>query len=401
MVKVVDFKNWLKVLEKADETSKRQFAAAMALDLEWGGITAVEKLTGMSHTTIRKGIQEIQNEEKIKPAQRIRRPGGGRKKIDEKDPRIIEDIEAIMDENTAGDPMSLLKWTHKSTYNITEELKKLGHDASPNTVGRLLKEKGYSLQANLKTKEWGSMPERDAQFRYINKQAKKFMKKRWPVISVDTKKREFVGDFKNAGTAWRKKGNPKEVSVYDFRSLAIGVAIPYGTYDMNRNEGFVNVGISRDTSEFAVESVRQWWHLMGEMNYPDAGGLLITADSGGSNGRRRKGWKYHLQDLSNQTGIPITVCHLPPGTSKWNKIEHRMFSFISMNWKGEPLANYETVINHINETKTKTGLIVVAKLDEKEYEGGRKFSDAEMAQIRLEKHAHLPSQNYTISPYGE
>ena len=232
----------------------------------------------------------------------------------------------------------------------------------------------------------------------INKQVKEFIKKNNPVISVDTKKRENVGEFKNPGKTWRKKGEPKEVNVYDFRSIGIGIAIPYGTYDIQRNEGFVNVGISYDTSEFAVESISQWWNLMGKISYPDANGLLICADGGGSNGSRRRGWKFFLQKLANQIKIPISVSHLPPGTSKWNKIEHRMFSFISMNWKGEPLVSYETIINLISSTTTKKGLIVVARLDEKKYEGGRKFTDEQMTKIRLKNHTLFPKWNYTIIP---
>ena len=388
---------WLKVWSSANEVQKRQIAAVKALELGWGGITTVETLTGMSHTTIRKGIQELQNVDEIK-RKRIRRIGGGRKKIEIKDQKVIEDLEKIMDKNTAGDPMSLLKWTNKSTYKISEELKELGYDICPNTVGRLLKEQDYSLQANVKTIEGSSSPERDEQFKYINKQVKKFIKLGEPVISVDTKKRERVGNFKNNGRTWEKKGLPKEVNVYDFPSLGIGIAILYGVYDVFRNNGFVNVGISYDTSEFAVESIRQWWNLMGKIHYPDLKGLLICADGGGSNGSRRRSWKFFLQELADEMEIPISICHLPPGTSKWNKIEHRLFSFISMNWKGKPLVNYETIINLISSTTTKAGLTVVARLDDREYEKGRKITDVKMSKINLKLHSLHPKWNYSIYP---
>ncbi len=389
---------WLKALAGADEVQARRFAAAKALELGWGGISTVERLTGMSHTTIRKGIHELQSEKELKPPERLRISGGGRKKVEIKDPTLVEYIEKIMDENTAGDPMSFLKWTNKSTYKIAEELNLQGYKIDPDTVGRLLKERGYSLQANVKTKEGGSGPERDAQFRHINEQVKKFMMQGDPVISVDTKKKEIVGDFKNAGKTWRKKGQPKEVNVYDFPSLGIGMAIPYGTYDIKRNEGFVNVGISRDTSEFAVESIRQWWNNIGKQHYPNAKELLICADGGGSNGSRRRGWKFFLQELADQMEVTITVCHYPPGTSKWNKIEHCMFSFISMNWRGQPLVSYETIINLISTTTTKKGLNVAARLDEKKYKAGRTFSDGDMAQLQIQPHSPHPKWNYSIIP---
>ena len=391
-------KNWLKVLALADEALKRKLAAAKALDLGWGGISTVTRITGMSPTTIRKGIQELDNLENLEQPKRIRKLGGGRKRTDIKSPKIVEDLEAIMGENTAGNPMSFLKWTCKSTYKIADELNLRGHKISAETVRQLLRERDYSLQANVKTKEGGSEPERDAQFRYINEQVKKFVVQGDPVISVDTKKREIVGDFKNPGRTWRKKRDAKEVNVYDFPSLGIGVAIPYGAYDINRGEGFVNVGISRDTSEFAVESIRQWWKVSGKKHYPNARELLICADGGGSNGSRRRGWKFFLQELTDQIGIPISLCHFPPGTSKWNKIEHCMFSFISMNWKGEPLVTYETIIKLISATTTKKGLKVVARLDKREYEGGVKFSDEDMAKLNIKTHMLHPKWNYSIVP---
>jgi len=396
-----EYKNWLNILEMIDEGLKRKLAAVKALELGWGGISEVSKITGMSRDTIRKGIKEIKIGDSIERLPRIRKIGGGRKRIDIKDPIILHDLEMIMDENTAGDPTSLLKWTSKSTYRIANELNGMGHDICPNTVVRLLKEQNYSLQANVKTIEGGSGPERDEQFKYINTQVKLFLSQGNPVISVDTKKRELVGNFKQNGRTWEKKGEPRSTNVYDFRNLAEGIAIPYGIYDIFRNDGFVNVGVSRDTSEFAVESIRQWWNLTGEKLYPHATGLLICADGGGSNGSRRRGWKYFLQGLVDEIEIPISVCHLPPGTSKWNKIEHKLFSFISINWKGKPLVDYQTIINLINSTSTKTGLYVVARLDEKEYEGGRKFTEREMATIRLKPHELHPKWNYTIEPKTE
>ncbi|MCX9073866.1 MAG: ISAzo13 family transposase [Candidatus Methanoperedens sp.] len=392
------YKWWLKALSGADEVQARRFVGAIALEIGWGGITKVEELTGMSHSTIKKGIEELKTSEKLEPPERLRVSGGGRKKVEEKDPGILNDLEKIMDENTSGDPMSLLKWTNKSTYKIADELRKLQHKIDPDTVGRLLKENDYSLQANKKNIEGSSVPERDAQFRYINEQAKEFINKEYPVISVDAKKKENVGNFRNSGRTWIKKGQAKEVNVYDFPSLGVGRATPYGIYDLKRNEGMVNVGISYDTSEFAVESIRQWWLMFGRNNYPNVKGLMICADGGGSNGSRNKGWKFYLQELVNQIKIPITVCHYPPGTSKWNKIEHCMFSYITMNWKGKPLVSYETIIKLISGTKTKKGLTVASRLDEKEYTKGVKILDEEMEKLQIEYHSLHPKWNYSISP---
>ncbi len=389
---------WLKALSGADEVQARRFAGAIALEIGWGGITKVEELTGMSHSTISKGIDELKTSEKLEPPERLRASGGGRKKVEEKDPGILNDLEKIMDENTSGDPMSLLKWTNKSTYKIADELRKLHHKIDPDTVGRLLKENDYSLQANKKNIEGSSVPERDAQFRYINEQAKQFINQMNPVISVDAKKKENVGEFKNPGRTWTKKGQAKDVNVYDFPSLGSGRATPYGIYDIKRNEGMVNVGISYDTSEFAVESIRQWWLMFGRINYPNAKELMICADGGGSNGSRNKGWKFHLQELVDQIKIPITVCHYPPGTSKWNKIEHCMFSFITMHWKGKPLVSYETIIKLISGTKTKKGLTVASRLDEKEYTKGVKILDEDMEKLQIEYHSLHPKWNYSISP---
>jgi hypothetical protein len=314
------------------------------------------------------------------------------------DPKLVRALEKIMDETTAGDPMSLLRWTSKSTDRLAEELTRRGHPISADTVGRRLRELEYSLQANVKTKEGSAPPGRDEQFRYINTQVKRFLKRGEPILSIDAKKKERVGTFKNAGRTWRPTGQPYHVNVYDYPSLGVGSATPYGAYDVQRNEGFVNVGTSHDTAEFAVESLRRWWRLFGRRRYPRAKALLLCADGGGSNGSRNRAWKYHLQHLADHLGVAITVCHYPPGTSKWNKIEHRMFSFISLNWRGQPLVSYETVVNLISATRTRAGLRVKAILDPRTYEAGIKISDEEMEALRLERHALYPDWNYTLKP---
>jgi hypothetical protein len=388
----------LKILDALNESQARWYVAREVLARGRGGLKAMYELTGMSRPTILKGIRELQGQKGL-PRERVRQPGGGRKRLEESDPGLQTALERIMEENTAGDPMSWLRWTNKSTVRIAEELTRLGHAVSDETVRRRLADMGYSLPANVKNLE-ESAAGRDRQFRYINRQVKQFLARQEPVLSVDTKKKERVGNFKNAGKAWRPKGQPMEVNVYDFPHLGVGPAIPYGAYDQQRNEGFVNVGISHDTAEFAVESVRRWWRWIGRRRYPEAQRLLLCADGGGSNGSRNRAWKYHLQQLADQSGLIVTVCHYPPGTSKWNKIEHRMFSFISLNWQGKPLVSYETVINLIGATRTATGLRVKAKLDTRYYEAGVKISDEEMKQISLRTHSTNPEWNYTISPRG-
>jgi hypothetical protein len=303
-----------------------------------------------------------------------------------------------MEETTAGDPMSLLKWTSKSTRAIAEQLDRLGHSVSSVTVGRCLHDMDYSLQANVKELEGPQHPDRDAQFRYINAQVKRFLRSHDPIISVDTKKKELVGAFRNAGRTWRPTGQPTKVMVHDFPSRSEGHAIPYGTYDVAADRAVVNVGVTHDTAEFAVESIRRWWRLLGRRSYTSARRLLICADAGGSNGNRLRAWKLHLQDLADELGLAITVCHYPPGTSKWNKIEHRLFSFISMNWKGQPLLSYETVIALIGRTSTRSGLKVKAVLDTSEYKTGIRVSASEMQGLKLNAHALHPAWNYTISP---
>jgi hypothetical protein len=321
--------------------------------------------------------------------------------VEEANPSLQRRLKAIVEETTAGDPMSPLKWTSKSTRTIAEELERSGHSVSNVTVARCLAEMGYTLQANVKTREGPQHPDRDTQFRYLNRQVKSFRRTGDPVISVDTKKKELVGAFKNGGRRWMPQGKPDAVSVHDFPSQAEGKAIPYGAYDIARNRAVVNVGVTHETAEFAVESIRRWWHMDGRRHYRGAPRLLICADSGGGNGSRQRAWKVHLQQLSDETGLAISVCHYPPGTSKWNKIEHRLFSFISLNWKGKPLINFETVVNLIGGTRTKTGLKVKAILDTNPYETGVELSKKDMDQLHLTRHKTHPDWNYTISPHPD
>ena len=391
--------NWLKLLPILNEAQLRWYAAEKVLELGRGGLERIHKLTGLSCTTLRKGIRELGSNEPLSLADGIRHHGAGRKRRETEDPELLRDLEQLLKESTAGDPMTPLIWTSKSTRTLTEELEKQGHRVSPRTVSRLLDDLDYSQQGNRKNKEGVSPPERDDQFRYISTTAKNFVKAGDPVLSIDCKKREQVGEFKNPGKTWRKKGQPREVNVYDFPRLAVGNAIPYGVYDVEQNDGLVNVGISHETSEFAVESIRQWWQRVGRRRYPEARRMLLCADGGSSNGSRRRAWKVELQGFADETGLSVSVCHYPPGTSKWNKIEHRLFSFISMNWRGEPLVSYETVINLIGHTKTKAGLRIEARLDTGHYSTGRKVSDEEMKAVRLKRRTKRPTWNYTIMPH--
>ncbi len=389
-------KFFLTILGRLDEAQARWYVAREALAYGRGGIAAMERLTGISKGRILRGIRELKGG-KLPPEERVRRIGGGRKPLEQQDPELTKALEKIMAESTAGDPMSPLRWTHKSTRTIAEELTRQGHTLSHATVGRKLHELGYSMQSNRKDKEGLSPPERDRQFRYINKQVRRFVSNGDPIISVDAKKKEKVGEFKNPGRTWLPRGEAKKVLSKDFPDLATGTAIPYGTFDPERNEGFVNVGVSSETAEFAVESIRQWWRLVGRRHYPRAKSLLICADAGGGNGSRRRGWKYHLQEFADKFGLSVTVCHYPPGTSKWNKIEHRMFSFISMNWQGEPLVSYQTVLNLISGTRTRAGLRIKARLDTKQYEQGVEITDEQLESIKIEPHATHPAWNYTIA----
>jgi|SRR5665647_126517 len=385
---------WLKIYNTLDENKRRWFCAQKAIEIGYGGVTQVSLLTSMSRTTITKGIKELKGNGELE--KQIRKSGAGRKLITSSHSNIIADLEVLMNENTAGDPMSSLKWTCKSTRKIAEELVKSGNKISYKTVYNLLSEADYTLQGNKKTLGSCTSEDRDGQFKAINDFAKEFINNGEPVISVDAKKKEQVGNFKNNGETWRKTKNPIEVHDHDFPSLGEGVAIPYGTYDILKNEGFVNVGITADTAEFAVNSIRQWWSFVGKAAYPNASKLLICADGGGSNGSRNRLWKINLQKLADEIGINITVCHYPPGTSKWNKIEHRMFSFISMNWKGQPLISYELIVNLIGNTTTKNGLKIEAQLDFKNYEKGIKISDEELGQINITAHSIYPKWNYSI-----
>ena len=386
-----------RVLETLTESQARWYVAREALARGRGGLQAMHALTGMSLPTILKGIRELQGRRRL-TADRVRAPGGGRKRVEEIDPGFARALEQIMAENTAGDPMSLLRWTNKSTGRLAEELTRLGHATSDETVRRKLTALGYSLQTNRKSITGASSADRDEQFRYINRLVKRCLGRDEPVLSVDTKKKERVGHFKNAGRTWRPRGQPSDVNVYDYPHLGDGPAIPYGAYDVGRNHGFVNVGITHDTAEFAVESLRRWWRLVGRRHYPTAQALLLCADGGGSNGFRNRAWKYHLQHLADQLGLEVTVCHYPPGTSKWNKIEHRLFSFIGLNWKGQPLVSYETVINLIGATRTKGGLRVKAALDAGQYDLGVTIPDAEMERLNIHPHKTLPNWNYTVAP---
>ena len=394
-----DHSTLLKLLDTLDEAQKRWLVGREAMLLGHGGVKRMCEVSGLSKPTVIKGVKELRSLQTLRPAGgRIRQVGGGRKAVEACDPQLSQLLGQIMQETTAGDPMSLLRWTSKSTYQIRDELRARGHPVSEDTIQRRLKEMDYTLQANVKTKEGSAPPERDQQFRYINRLAREHMGQGEPVISVDAKKRERIGAFKNAGRQWRPKGQPLEVNVYDFPSLGVGTATLYGAFDEQTNQGMVNVGMSHDTAEYAVESIRQWWRRVGRRQYARARRLLICADGGGSNGSRNRAWKYFLQQLSDECGLEITVCHYPPGTSKWNKIEHRMFSFISLNWRGEPLVSFETVINLISATTTRTGLKIKARLDQRVYATGIEISKGEMAKLNLRRHSKNPQWNYSLSP---
>lgn len=386
-----------------DERSRRYWAATEAVAIGWGGVSAVAQATGLSRNTILAGIKDVQHPQLFifnSPDEflRVRQPGGGRKPLSETDRRLKRDLEKLLAPSILGDPQSPLKWTSKSTRHLTTELEKKGHKVSHDTVNRLLHDMDYSLQANRKTKEGADHPDRDAQFEHINRKVIAFQKRRQPVISVDTKKKELIGDFKQAGQQWRPKGNPRKVRSHDFEDQKLGKGIPYGVYDLTCNDGWVSVGIDHDTAQFAVETIRRWWREMGQIAYPKATELLVTADSGGSNSSRSRLWKVELQALANEIGLKISVCHFPPGTSKWNKIEHRMFCHITKNWSGEPLISHAVIVNLIGSTKTETGLQIKAKLDRKNYPKGIKVTDEELAMINLKKDKFHGEWNYTVTP---
>jgi Rhodopirellula transposase DDE domain len=381
------------------ERSRRLWAASEARALGHGGIDVVERATGIARATIQRGLRELEAGTSVPPG-RTRRPGGGRKAATVLDATLLRDLDALVEPTAPGDPDSPLRWSCKSTRTLAAALQALGHAVSHTVVAELLHQLGYSLQGNVKTREGRQHPDRDAQFRYIAATVQRGQRRGQPAISVDTKKKELVGDFKNGGRTWRRTGEPDRVRVHDFiiRDPAHGKAIPYGVYDLRRDEGWVSVGLDHDTASFAVNAIRRWWRQMGRGAYPRAHSLVITADAGGSNGPRVRLWKWELQRLANRTGLAITVCHFPPGTSKWNKIEHRLFSHIAMNWRGMPLVSVATIVSLIASTHSRAGLRVRSELDRRRYPAGVTVTDEQLATVHLTRHAFHGDWNYTISP---
>ena len=384
-----------------DERTRRLWAASEARAIGRGGIRQVSEATGMSRITVRAGLKELETGQPL-PVEstggRLRSPGGGRKRLTERDPRLAAALEGQLDPVTRGDPTGPLRWTCSSAARLAERLRGEGHRVSERTVNRLLHEMGYSLQGNRKTLEGRQHRDRDAQFRHISRRVEAFQRQGQPVVSVDTKKKELIGPYRNGGREWRPKGEPEAVKVHDFVDPELGKAIPYGVYDMTANAGWVSVGVDHDTAEFAVETVRRWWRQMGRLAYPQAERLLITADGGGSNSSRSRLWKYELQNLADGLGLSMSVCHFPPGTSKWNKIEHRMFCHITENWRGRPLVSREVVVNLIGATTTRGGLAVQSELDEGRYRTGKKVTDEQMARLSIERDAFHGEWNYSLSP---
>jgi hypothetical protein len=385
-----------------DERSRRRFAAAEARAAGRGGVAIVSRITGVARSTINRGLAELDDDAPRDVAvRRVRRPGGGRKMLIETDTTLLSDLQGLVEPTTRGDPQAPLLWTSRSLRNLAEALQAMGHRIGHNVVADLLRQLNYSLQGNRKTREGSNTPDRDAQFHYINAQVTAALEAGGPAISVDTKKKELVGDFKNAGRELRTKGDPEPVRVHDFKIPELGRAVPYGVYDIAGNAGWVSVGIDHDTASFAVNAIRRWWQSMGRGRYPEARSLLITADCGGSNGSRVRLWKHELQALADELRLTITVCHLPPGTSKWNKIEHRLFSFITQNWRGKPLVSYQTIVQLIAATTTRTGLNVKSEIDNANYPAGIKVSDSDMAAINMTPHEFHGEWNYTIRPNPE
>ncbi|MEK7301671.1 MAG: ISAzo13 family transposase [Pseudomonadota bacterium] len=380
-----------------DERTRRIMAANEAMGFGYGGISRVRRACGLSRKTIAKGIEEIKTGS-LPLGGRIRRAGAGRKKITVRDPRLVTALKRLIDPTTRGDPESPLRWTCKSTRTLARQLSKQNHPVGYVKVSQLLHDQNYSLQSNRKTEEGDDHPDRDAQFRYINARVKKAIAVGTPVISVDTKKKELIGNYRNSGQQWLPAKQPKRANGHDFPNPEVPRAYPYGIYDLGRNTGFVNVGTDHDTGEFAVASIRGWWRFEGRRLYPKAQEIVITADSGGSNGSRLRLWKLELQKLADETGISFSVCHFPPGTSKWNKIEHRLFSFISSNWRGEPLRDYETIVNLIANTTTAKGLKVICRLDRRKYPTGKKVSKEEMERVNLQRNRFHGDWNYVIRP---
>ena len=388
------------ILPHLDERQRRLFAAAEARAAGYGGIAAVSRVTRIAASTIGRGLKDLEAPMPPTPG-RVRRCGGGRKSLSATDPRLLDELNGLVEPSVRGDPMSPLRWTCKSLRRLSAELKKLGHQISHTVVGELLKKQKFSLQANRKTLEGANNPDRDAQFHFINDAVQTALAQNQPVISVDTKKKELVGDFKNAGREWRPQGEPANVRVHDFLIKELGRAVPYGIYDLAANTGWVNVGIDNDTAAFAVQTIRRWWQDVGRVRYPLAKRLLITADGGGSNGSRVRLWKRELQKLADEIGISIEVCHLPPGTSKWNKIEHRLFSFITQNWRATPLVSYRVIVDLIAATTTKTGLKVYCELDTNSYPKGIVVSDHEMESLNIQRADFHGEWNYTIVPSNQ
>ena len=386
------------LLPALNERGRRLAAAAEARALGYGGVAKVARASGVSVSTIWRGLRELKKPGRRLDVSKVRRAGGGRKSLQEIEPRLAADLDSLVEPATRGDPESPLRWTCKSLRVLANQLQAMGHAISYPTVGTLLRQAGYSLQANQKAKEGARHPDRNAQFEHIYREVRRQQSAGQPVISVDTKKKELVGDFKNPGREWRPQGTPQRVRVHDFLIPAKGKAIPYGVYDLTRNAGWVSIGIDHDTAAFAVNSIRRWWRTMGRRAYPQARVLLITADSGGSNGARTRLWKWELQRLATESGLSISVCHLPPGTSKWNKIEHRLFSFISRNWRGRPLVSLATIISLIAATRTRAGLRVRCELDPGRYPQGEKITDAQMSSLNIERARFHGDWNYTIHP---
>lgn len=385
-----------------DERSRRIWAATEAMSIGWGGVSLVAEATGLARNTISSGIAELKSRKAGRPSkaevERLRKPGAGRKRISVDDPKLLVNLESLVESTTRGDPESPLRWTCKSVRRLADELVEMGHVISYGSVATLLSEMGYSLQANQKTKEGESDPDRNEQFEYINRQTKAFQKRGQPVISVDTKKKELIGDFKNSGQEWHPKGAPEKVRVHDFEYKELGKGIPYGVYDISENRGWVSVGTDHDTAEFAVQTIRNWWLQMGLHSYSKAKELLIMADGGGSNGSRSRLWKLEIQRLANETGLTISVSHFPPGTSKWNKIEHRMFSFITKNWRGKPLVSHQVMVKLIGNTTTRSGLKINAQIDNASYETGRKVTNQEFEKINIIPAQFRGDWNYKIKP---
>jgi Rhodopirellula transposase DDE domain len=388
------------LLPEMDERRRRQWAAAEARELGWGGVSLVARATGLSRPTITAGLRELDQPipQRAVQSTRVRRSGGGRRPVTKTDSGLLATLESLVEPVTRGDPESPLRWTCKSTRRLAEELTRKRHCVGPRTVALLLHDAGYSLQANRKTREGLAHPDRNAQFEYINASVARSLMSDQPAISVDTKKKELVGEFTNGGREWRPQGEPEAVRVHDFLDKTLGKAIPYGVYDMVTNQGWVSVGIDHDTAQFATHSIRRWWHEMGGARFPKAKELLITADGGGSNGHRTRLWKVSLQALADELGLTLNVCHFPPGTSKWNKIEHRLFSFITQNWRGKPLVSHQAIVSLIANTTTSTGLVVKAALDTNHYDTEIKVSDEELAGLQLQRHEFHGDWNYTISP---